>query len=223
MVWKSADSRGAQRGLGDAGMVAGPRAVCRRGQVRRRHATCGMCRVPRARRALAPDASPGECCKRVTCHGHALDRRGCPRTTASPRRVRACMLASWDLSAQQTCRVCGNSGIPGCHQYGASRVTSGGRGPCMTAAFTASRHFMATLGAPRPRRSWRHGNCSPTRVASSTRCCRRAVGCVDQCAARGSRTSSAPGAWLRAHQNVGSHDFTDRCAHGQRVEEKGNN
>ena len=43
------------------------------------------------------------------------------------------------------------------------------------AAFTASRHFMATLGAPRPRRSWRNGNCSPTRVASATRCCRRAV------------------------------------------------
>ena len=43
------------------------------------------------------------------------------------------------------------------------------------AAFTASRHFMATLGAPRPRRSERNGNCSPTRVASSTRCCRRAV------------------------------------------------
>ena len=43
------------------------------------------------------------------------------------------------------------------------------------AAFTASRHFMATLGAPRPRRSGRNGNCSPTRVTSSTRCCRRAV------------------------------------------------
>ena len=69
----------------------------------------------------------------------------------------------------------GNSGIPGCHQCGASRVTSGGRGPCMMAAFTASRHFMATLGAPLPRRSERNVNCSPTRVASSTRCCRRAV------------------------------------------------
>ena len=34
---------------------------------------------------------------------------------------------------------------------------------------------MATLGAPRPRRSARNGNCSPTRAASSTRCCRRAV------------------------------------------------
>ena len=32
--------------------------------------------------------------------------------------------------------------------------------PCMMAAFTASRHFMATLGAPRPRRSGRNGNCS---------------------------------------------------------------
>ena len=45
----------------------------------------------------------------------------------------------------------------------------------MMAAFTASRHFMATLGAPRPCRSEQNGNCSPTRVASSTRCCRRAV------------------------------------------------
>ena len=45
----------------------------------------------------------------------------------------------------------------------------------MMAAFTASRNFMATLGAPRPRRSERNGNCSPTRVASSTRCCHRAV------------------------------------------------
>ena len=35
----------------------------------------------------------------------------------------------------------------------------------MMAAFTASRHFMATLGAPRPRRSERNGNCSPTRAA----------------------------------------------------------
>ena len=51
----------------------------------------------------APDTSPGECCERVTCHGHALDRRGSPRTTASPRRVRARVVASRDLSsAQQT-------------------------------------------------------------------------------------------------------------------------
>ena len=49
-------------------------------------------------------------------------------------------------------------------------------------------------------------------------CC----GCVHQFAARGPRTSPAPDAWLRAHQNFGSHDFC-RCAHGQRVEEKGNN
>ena len=39
-------------------------------------------------------------------------------------------------------------------------------------------------------------------------------GCVDQFAARGSRTSPAPDAWLRAHQNVGSGGFfTDSCAH----------
>ena len=65
-----------------------------------------------ARRAPAPDPSPGECCKRVTCHGHALDRRGIPRTTASPRRVRACTLASWDLSsAHWTCRVCASAAL----------------------------------------------------------------------------------------------------------------
>ena len=57
-----------------------------------------------------------------------------------------------------------NSGIPGCHQCGTSRVTSGGKGPCMMAAFTVSHHFMATLGAPRPSRSERNGNCSPTRA-----------------------------------------------------------
>ena len=67
----------------------------------------GTCRVPRARRAPAPAASPGECWKRMSCHGHAHDRRGSPRTTPSPRRVRVCMLASRDLSsAQKTCRVC---------------------------------------------------------------------------------------------------------------------
>ena len=48
-------------------------------------------------------------------------------------------------------------------------------------------------------------------------CCGR----VDHFAARGSRASPAPDAWLRPHQNVGSHDFC-RCAHGPRVEEKGN-
>ena len=79
---------------------------------------------------------------------------------------------------------------------------------------------MAALGAPRPRRSWRNENCSPTRVASSTRCCRRAVAVSTNSLL--ARTSPAPDAWLRAHQNVGSHDFC-RCAHGQRVEEKGNN
>ena len=68
-----------------------------------------------------------------------------------------------------------NSGISGCHQCGASRVTSDGKGPCMMAAFTASRHFMTMLGAPQPGRSERNGNCSPTRAASSTRCCRRVV------------------------------------------------
>ena len=91
------------------------------------------------------------------------------------------------------------------------------------AAFTASRHFISMLGAPQPRRSERNGNCSPTRVASSSRWRRRAVA-VHQFAARGSRTSPAPDAWLRAHKNVGSGGFfTDSCAHGQRIEDKGNN
>ena len=48
-------------------------------------------------------------------------------------------------------------------------------------------------------------------------------GCVDQFAARGSCTSLAPDTSLRAHQNVGSRFFTDSCAHGQRIEENGNN
>ena len=103
--------------------------------------------------------APSECCERVSRDGHALDKRGSPRTKASPRQVRACMFAS-DMSRLRfsgtgaMLSAGGNSGIPGCHQYGASRVTSGGKGPCMMAAFTASRHFMATLGAPRPR--WEH-------------------------------------------------------------------
>ena len=43
-------------------------------------------------------------------------------------------------------------------------------------------------------------------------CC----GCVDQFAARGSRTSPAPDAWLRTHQNVRSRGFfTDSSTHDQ--------
>ena len=38
-----------------------------------------------------------------------------------------------------------NNGIPGCHQCGTSRVTSGGKGPCMMATFTVSRNFMVTI------------------------------------------------------------------------------
>ena len=64
------------------------------------------------RNAPVPDASPCECCKRATCRGHALDRRGSPGTTASPRRVCACMFASRGLSsAQQTCRVCASAAL----------------------------------------------------------------------------------------------------------------
>ena len=84
---------------------------------------------------------------------------------------------------------------PSCHQHGASRVT----GPCMMAAFT---HFMATLGAPRPRCSGRNGNCSPTRVAY--------CGCVDHFAARGSCTNPEHEVWLRLHQSSRSRVlFTD--------------
>ena len=143
------------------------------------------------------------------------------------------MLASWDLSSAQRRHVAfalqaafapcesasGNSGIPGCHPYGASRVTSGGKSPCMMVAFTASRHFMATLGAPRPRRSGRNGNCSPTRVASSTRCCRRAVAVSTNSLLEDSRTSPAPNAWLCAHEDGASRGFF-RCAHDQQVQEK---
>ena len=139
--------------------MANPRVVYRGGQVCRCRTICGMCRAPRTRRAPAPDASPSEFCKRATCHGHALDRRGSPGTSASPRRVCACMLAPRDLSAaQQTRRVCASAALAPCSPpvataafqvatNAAHRVTSGGRGPCMMAAFTASRHFMATLGA----------------------------------------------------------------------------
>ena len=84
----------------------------------------------------------------------------------------------------------------------------------MMAAFTASRHFTATLGAPRPRRSERNGNCkSHTRDVFHSLLPSR-CGCVHQFAARGSRTSPAPDAWLRAHKNAGSGGFfTDSCAH----------
>ena len=79
--------------------------------------TCAavMPSAPRARRAPAPDASPGECCERVSCHGHALDKRGSLGTTASPRLVCAFMFASRDLSlAQQTRRVCASAALAPC-------------------------------------------------------------------------------------------------------------
>ena len=111
----------------------------------------------------------------------------------------------------------GNNGIPGCHQYGASRVTPGGTGPCMMAAFTASRHFMATLAAPRPRGSGRNGNCSPTRVASSTRWRRRAVAVSTNSLPKDRARSPAHDAWLRAHQDAIGRGFF-RCAHDQGVQ-----
>ena len=75
-------------------------------------AECVGCHGPKT---SAPNASPSECCKRVSSLGHALDRRGSPGTTASPRRVCACMLASRDLSsAQQIRRVCASAALAPC-------------------------------------------------------------------------------------------------------------
>ena len=51
--------------------MAVPWTVCRRRQVRRCYVTCGTCLAPRPRRARAPAATPSECCRRVSCHGHA--------------------------------------------------------------------------------------------------------------------------------------------------------
>ena len=58
------------------------------------------------------------------------------------------------------------------------------------------------------------------RVVSSTRWRWRAVAVSTNSLL--ACTIPAPDAWLRAHQDVGIRDFC-RCAHGQRVEEKGNN
>ena len=200
--------------------MPGPRAFCRGGQVRRRHAICGMCRVPRARRARAPDASTSDCCERVTCHGHALDWRGSPRTTASPRRVCACVLASRDLSsAKQTCHVCASAALrlPPMRRIESDirwqRPVQDGRLHSITPL-----HGDAGCSAASPFRAKRELQSHTCSVFHSPACC----GCVDQFAARGSRSSPAPDACLRAHQNVGSHDFC-RCAHGQRVQEEGNN
>ena len=60
-----------------------------------------------------------------------------------------------------------NNGIPGCHQYGMSRVTSGDKGPSMMADFTASLHGGARCSSASS--FW--AKC----VASSARWRRRAV------------------------------------------------
>ena len=132
--------------------------VCRGGRVRRRHATCGMCRVchgPEELRhqMLRPANVVSECL--------AMDTRLISVEVLAPQvrlvgYAHVCSLRGICLRLSRGVAFAsagGNSGIPGCHQCGAPRVTSGGRGPCMMAAFTASRHFVATLGAPRPRRS----------------------------------------------------------------------
>ena len=88
-------------------MVVGPRVVCRGGQVRHLHATCGMCRVPRARRAPAPS-------ERL-----AMDTRLISVEVLEPQLrlvgyawTRACMFASRGLSStQQTCRVCASAAL----------------------------------------------------------------------------------------------------------------
>ena len=178
--------------------------------------------------ATGPKSSSSSCFarRRVSCHGHAHDWRESPRTTASPRRARECMLASWDLSsAQQTCRVCASAAMAPCsppvattafqvatnterrediwwqrptHDGRLHRVTSWRRsvllGPSFWAKWERHSHTRGVLHSPAPA------------------CC----GCVDQFAARGSRTSPAPDAWLRTHQNVRSRGFfTDSSAHDQ--------
>ena len=60
----------------------------------------------------------------------------------------------------------------------------------MMAAFTASRHFL-------------HSHTRGVLHSLAPSCC----GCVDQFAARGSRTSPAHDAWLCAHEDVGSRDY----------------
>ena len=89
----------------------------------------------------------------------------------------------------------------------------------MMAAVTASRHFMAMLGAPRPRRSERNENCSPTRAASSTRCCRRAVAVSTTSLIEDRTRAQQHDARLRAHQDVRSRGFF-RCAHDQKSSRK---
>ena len=138
--------------------MAVPWTVCRRRQVRRCHVTCGTCLAPRPRRARAPAATPGECCRRVSCHGHAHHKRGSPRTTTSPRRVRVCMLASRDLSsAQQTSRVCASAALaPRIRRSQPRHSRLPSTRHVESDIWAASRHFMATLGAPPPRRSERN-------------------------------------------------------------------
>ena len=179
--------------------------VCQLHCVRRSHATCGMCRVPWARRDPAPASSPGECCRRMSWRGHGRDMRGSPRTTASPRRACACRLAWQALSP--TRRVCASKalvlhsppGIPGCHHCGTSRVTSGGKG-----VHDGRLHHVTPIHGK--------GGCSTTspfcakwELQTHARCivltlapaCR---GCVDQLTARGSRTGPVHDARLCTHQ-----------------------
>ena len=101
-----------------------------------------------------------------------------------------------------------NNGIPGCHQYGMSRVTSGDKGPSMMADFTASLHGGARCSSASS--FW--AKC----VASSARWRRRAVAVSTNSLLEGPRTSPAHDAGLRTHQNVRSRGFfNDSSAHDQ--------
>ena len=106
-----------------------------------------------------------------------------------------------EVHEPQLRRVCASAAL-------APSSTAGGKNQC-----TASRHFMATLGAPRPRRFEQNGNCSPTRAASSTRCCRRAAAVS---------TNSLLEDRARVQHMMRGCAPAFCCAHDQRVQEKQN-
>ena len=160
--------------------------------------------------ATGPKSSGTSCfarrsCKRMSCHGHAHDRGESPRTTASPRRVRACMLASRDICLRLSRHVAFALQRHWRHVVTASQMRLHRVTPLHGDARCSS-----------DRRSGRNGNCSPTRVASSARWRRRAVAVSTNSLLEDRAPSPAPDAWLRTHQNVRSHGFfTNSSAHGR--------
>ena len=200
-------------------MVAPPWTVCGRGHVRRYHAICGMCRVPRARcfvQRLAMDS------RMIGVEVHVPQLRLVGYAHVCSLREICLRLSGHVAFALQHWRNAAghNNGIPSCHQYGASRVASGGNGLCMMAVFTASRHFMAVQSAcSSPSPLSEVGTAVPPFIFHSL--LPSCYGCVDHFAARGSRTSPAHDARLRAHQDVRNRSFL-RCARDQRVQEKQN-